>query len=36
MSKSGKKLVDAQRRYDREQVFAPSEAIELVKAMASR
>jgi large subunit ribosomal protein L1 len=35
MSKSGKKLVDAERRYDREQVFAPAEAIELVKAMAS-
>ena len=35
MSKPGKKLVDAERRYDREQVFAPAEAIELVKAMAS-
>jgi large subunit ribosomal protein L1 len=36
MSKPGKKLVDAQRRFDREQVFAPSEAIDLVKAMATR
>jgi len=35
MSKLGKKLVDAERRYDREQVFAPSEALDLVKAMAS-
>src|SRR4051812_47149679 len=36
MSKPGKKLVDAQRRFDREQLFAPSEAIDLVKAMATR
>jgi large subunit ribosomal protein L1 len=36
MSKPGKKTVDAQRRYDREQVFAPTEAIDLVKAMATR
>ena len=36
MSKPGKKTVDAQRRYDREQVFAPTEAMELVKAMATR
>jgi large subunit ribosomal protein L1 len=36
MSKPGKKTVDAQRRYDREQLFAPAEAIELVKAMATR
>jgi len=36
MSKPGKKLVDAERRYDREQVFAPTEAIDLVKAMATR
>ncbi len=36
MSKPGKKTVDAQRRYDREQVFAPTEAIELVKSMATR
>ena len=36
MSKPGKKTVDAQRRYDREQLFAPVEAIDLVKAMATR
>jgi large subunit ribosomal protein L1 len=36
MSKPGKKTVDAQRRYDREQLFAPAEAIDLVKAMATR
>jgi large subunit ribosomal protein L1 len=36
MSKPGKKTVDAQRRYDREQLFAPLEALELVKAMATR
>ena len=36
MSKPGKKTVDAERRYDREQVFAPTEAIDLVKAMATR
>jgi large subunit ribosomal protein L1 len=36
MSKPGKKTVDAQRRYDREQLFAPDEAIDLVKAMATR
>jgi large subunit ribosomal protein L1 len=36
MSKPGKKTVDAQRRYDREQVFAPLEALELVKSMATR
>jgi large subunit ribosomal protein L1 len=36
MSKPGKKTVDAQRRYDREQIFAPAEAIELVKSMATR
>src|SRR5207344_3565710 len=32
----GKKSVDAHRRYDREQVFTPVEAIDLVKAMATR
>src|SRR4029079_13654059 len=32
MSKPGKKTVDAQRRYDREQLFAPLEALETVKA----
>ena len=36
MSKPGKKTVDAQRRYDYEQVFAPTEAVDLVKAMATR
>jgi large subunit ribosomal protein L1 len=36
MSKPGKKTVDAQRRYDREQEFAPVEALELVKSMATR
>ena len=36
MSKPGKKTVDAQRRYDNEQVFAPTEALELVKTMATR
>jgi large subunit ribosomal protein L1 len=36
MSKPGKKTVDAQRRYDREQLFAPTEAIDLVKSMATR
>ena len=36
MSKPGKKTVDAQRRYDREQLFAPTEALELVKTMATR
>ena len=36
MTKPGKKTVDAQRRYDREQEFAPLEAIELVKSMATR
>jgi large subunit ribosomal protein L1 len=36
MSKPGKKTVDAQRRYDREQLFAPTEALELVKSMATR
>jgi len=36
MAKPGKKTVDALRRYDREQLFAPTEAIDLVKAMANR
>jgi large subunit ribosomal protein L1 len=36
MTKPGKKYVDALRRFDREQEFAPSEAIELVKSMATR
>src|SRR6476620_9243120 len=36
MSKPGKKTVDAQRRYHREQLFSPAEALELVKGMATR
>jgi large subunit ribosomal protein L1 len=36
MSPVGKKTADAQRRYDREQLFAPTEAVDLVKAMATR
>ncbi len=36
MSKPGKKTVDALRRYDRDQEFAPAEAFELVKSMATR
>jgi large subunit ribosomal protein L1 len=36
MTKPGKKSVDAHRRYDREQVFTPVEAIDLVKGMATR
>ena len=36
MAKPGKKTVDALRRYDREQLFAPTEALDLVKAMATR
>jgi large subunit ribosomal protein L1 len=36
MGKPGKKTVDAHRRYDREQAFSPTEALELVKSMATR
>ena len=36
MAKPAKKTVDALRRYDREQLFAPAEALELVKSMATR
>ncbi len=36
MAKPGKKTVDAHRRFDREQVFSPAEAIDLVKSMATR
>jgi large subunit ribosomal protein L1 len=36
MTKPGKKSVDAHRRYDREQEFAPAEALELTKSMATR
>jgi large subunit ribosomal protein L1 len=30
----GKKFVDATKRYDRDQLFTPSEALELVKTLA--
>jgi large subunit ribosomal protein L1 len=36
MSKPGKKTVDAHRGFDREQVFQPAQAIDLVKSMATR
>ena len=36
MTKHGKKYVDAEQRFDREQLHAPAEALDLVKAMASR
>jgi large subunit ribosomal protein L1 len=36
MSKPGKKTVDAQRGFDREQVFPPTEGLDLVKSMATR
>jgi large subunit ribosomal protein L1 len=36
MSKPGKKSVDAHRQFDREQVFPPGDALELVKATANR
>jgi len=36
MTKPGKKTVDALLRFDREQVFQPAEALELVKSMATR
>src|SRR4051812_29057836 len=32
---SGKKYADAQKRFDRDQLFTPTEAIDLVKASAS-
>jgi len=34
--KHGKKLVDAQRRFDRERLHTPTEAFELVKSIANR
>jgi large subunit ribosomal protein L1 len=34
--KHGKKYTDAMRRYDRERVYAPAEALELVKSLATR
>jgi large subunit ribosomal protein L1 len=36
MARHGKKYVDATRRFDREQVYAPAEAFELVKSLATR
>jgi large subunit ribosomal protein L1 len=36
MSRRGKKYVDATRRFDREQLYPPAEAFELVKSLASR
>ena len=36
MTKPGKKTVDAHRAFDREQVFPPVAALELVKSMATR
>ena len=32
----GKKYVDAQRRYDRDRLYAPTEAFDLVKSLANR
>jgi large subunit ribosomal protein L1 len=34
--KHGKKFVDATRRYDRERLYTPSEALDLVKSLATR
>jgi large subunit ribosomal protein L1 len=36
VSRRGKKYVDASRRFDREQLYPPAEAFELVKSLASR
>jgi len=36
MSKHGKKYTDAVRRFDRERVYTPTEAFDLVKSLASR
>jgi large subunit ribosomal protein L1 len=36
MSKHGKKFVDATRRYDRERLYSPTEALDLVKSLATR
>ena len=36
MTKHGKKYTDAMRRYDRERVYAPAEALDLVKSLATR
>jgi large subunit ribosomal protein L1 len=36
VSKQGKKFVDATRRYDRERLYSPTEALDLVKSLATR
>jgi large subunit ribosomal protein L1 len=36
MTRQGKKYTDAMRRYDRERIYAPTEAFDLVKSLASR
>jgi large subunit ribosomal protein L1 len=36
MSRPGKKYIDASRRFDRERLYPPDEAFELVKSLASR
>jgi large subunit ribosomal protein L1 len=36
MTRRGKKYVDASRRFDRDRLYPPAEAIELVKSLASR
>ena len=36
MTQHGKKYTDAQRRYDRERVYPPAEALDLVKSLATR
>ena len=36
MAKHGKKFVDATRRFDRERLYPPVEALDLVKSLASR
>ena len=36
MTRRGKKYVDASRRFDRDRLYPPAEALELVKSLASR
>ena len=36
MTKHGKKFTDATRRFDRERVYPPGEAVDLVKSLATR
>ncbi len=36
MSRRGKKYIDASRRFDRDQLYPPAEAFELVKSLATR